>query len=368
MGLNRVLFRSIGNKLSEGTTKIMGCRIPSGATSFDYVTASGKRNFRVLTFKDEAGKPVLKKIDFLNGEGAKTRYVEQAPNRSHTIYNTDSKNESLCIRSMTQENGKTYMIQNEMTTGNPDRHSLFALEQGKQRKGITYKAHWDGNKPNLEYINIDKKMDDTRNLEYLPLSVEFSNSFRTKQRIAHISAIQEKQLGLEGLAPKPQIVDEADIMSNTKYICDGETNPNNGQIKISNKVREDSATLLSVLGHEYRHLKDFFNMHRIKFETTLSPDETSKIENEAEKLYPGTIKFDKTAESKGFLKKNSKMENKYKKIHNEVVKALSGNEYSESAKGHDSFGFERRANASGQKEVDKLWEVANRVEDFILNA
>ena len=368
MGLNRVLFRSIGNKLSGKKTKIMGCRIPSGATSFDYITASGKRNFRVLTFKDEAGKPVLKKIDFLNGEGAKTRYVEQAPNRSHTIYNTDSKNESLCIRSMTQENGKTYMIQNDIVTGNPDRHSLFALEQGKQRKGITYKAHWDGNKPNLEYINIDKKMDDTRNLEYLPLSVEFSNSFRTKQRIAHISAIQEKQLGLEGLAPKPQIVDEADIMSNTKYICDGETNPNNGQIKISNKVREDSATLLSVLGHEYRHLKDFFNMHRIKFETTLSPNEISKIENEAEKLYPGTIKFDKTAESKGFLKKNSKMENKYKKIRNEVVKALSGNEYSESAKGHDSFGFERRANASGQKEVDKLWEVANRVEDFILNA
>ena len=368
MGLNRVLFRSIGNKLSEGTTKIMGCRIPSGATSFDYVTASGKRNFSVLTFKDEAGKPVLKKIDFLNGEGVKTRYVQHEPNGGHTIFNTDGKNKSLCIRTMKQNNGKTYMIQNDIATGSPDRHSLFALEQGKQRKGITYETHWDGNKPNLKYINIDKKMDDTRNLEYLPLSVEFSNSFRTKQRIAHISAIQEKQLGLEGLAPKPQIVDEADIMSNTKYICDGETNPNNGQIKISNKVREDSATLLSVLGHEYRHLKDFFNMHRIKFETTLSPDEISKIENEAEKLYPGTIKFDKTAESKGFLTKNSKMENKYKKIHNEVVKALSGNEYSESAKGHDSFGFERRANASGQKEVDKLWEVANRVEDFILNA
>ena len=47
---------------------------------------------------------------------------------------------------------------------------------------------------NLEYINIDRKIDDTRNLEYLPLSVEYSNSFRTKQRFAHISAIQEKQL------------------------------------------------------------------------------------------------------------------------------------------------------------------------------
>ena len=368
MGLNRVLFRSIGNKLSEGTTKIMGCRIPSGATSFDYVTASGKRNFSVLTFKDEAGKPVLKKIDFLNGEGAKTRYVEQAPNRSHTIYNTDSTNESLCIRSMTQENGKTYMIQNEMTTGNPDRHSLFALEQGKQRKGITYETHWDGNKPNLKYINIDKKMDDTRNLEYLPLSVEFSNSFRTKQRFAHISAIQEKQLKLEGLVPKPQMVDDADIMGGVKYKCNGETNQYNGQIKISNKVSGDSATLLFLLGHEYRHLKDFFNMNRIKFETTLSPEEISKIENEAEKLYPGSIKFNRTAESKGFVKKNSKMEKKYKKLFDELAKALSGNKYSESIKGHDSFGFERRANASGQKEVDKLWEIANRVGDFILNA
>lgn len=368
MGLNRVLFRSIGNKLSEGTTKIMGCRIPNGATSFDYITASGKRNFRVLTFKDEAGKPVLKKIDFLSGEGVKTRYVAQDSSGGHTVFNADGKNKSFCIRSMTQENGKTYMIQNEITAGHPDRHSLFALEQGKQRKGITYEAHWDGNKPNLEYINIDKKMNDTRNLEYLPLSVEFSNSFRTKQRFAHISAIQEKQLKLEGLVPKPQMVDDADIMGGVKYKCDGETNPNNGQIKISKKIRKDSATLLSVLGHEYRHLKDFFNMHRIKFETTLSPDEISKIENEAEKLYPGTIKFDKTAEAKGFLKKNSKMEKKYKKIHNEVVKALSGNEYSESAKGHDSFGFERRANASGRKEVKKLQDISNRMQDFILNA
>lgn len=91
MGLNRVLFRSIGNKLSEGTTKIMGCRIPNGATSFDYITASGKRNFRVLTFKDEAGKPVLKKIDFLSGEGVKTRYVAQDSSGVHNVFNTDGK-------------------------------------------------------------------------------------------------------------------------------------------------------------------------------------------------------------------------------------------------------------------------------------
>ena len=135
MGLNRVLFRSIGNQISEGATKIMGCNIPNRARSFDYITASGKRNFSVLTFKDEAGKPVLKKIDFHSGEGVKTRYIEQAPNGGHTIFNTGGKNESLCIRSITQENGKTYMIQNDIVNGNPDRHSLFALEQGKQRKG-----------------------------------------------------------------------------------------------------------------------------------------------------------------------------------------------------------------------------------------
>lgn len=368
MGLNRVLFRSIGNKLSEGTIKIMGYRIPSGATSFDYITASGKRNFSILTFRDEAGKSVLKKIDFLNGEGVKTRYIEQAPNGGHTVFNTDGKSKSLCIRSITQENGKTYMIQNDIANGNPDRHSLFALEQGKQRKGITYETHWDGNKPNLEYINIDRKIDDTRNLEYLPLSVEFYDTFRTGQRFAHISAIQEKQLGLEGLVPKPQIVDEADVMSGAKYKCNGETDLYNGQIKISNKVSRDSATLLSVLGHEYRHLKDFFNIHRIKFETTLSPEEYAKMERELEKAHPGAIKFDQTAESKGFLKKNSKLEKKYKKLCEELAKALSGKEYYESAKEHDSFGFERRANASGQKEVDKLWEIANRVEDFVLNA
>lgn len=368
MGLNRVLFRSIGNQISDVTIKIMGCNIPNRATSFDYITASGKRNFSVLTFKNWEGMPILKKIDFLSREGVKTRYVQHKPGGEHNVFNTDGKNESLCIRSMTQKNGKTYMIQNEMTVGNPDRHSLFALEQGKHRKGITYEAHWDGNKPNLEYINIDKKVDDTRNLEYLPLSVEFSNSFRTKQRFGHISAIQEKQLGLEGLAPKPQIVDEAEVMSDIKYICGGETNQYNGQIKISNKASGDSATLLSILGHEYRHLKDFFNMNRIKFETTLSPEEISKIENEAEKLYPGTIKFEKAAESKGFLKKNSKMEKKYKKLFDELEKALSGTEYSESIKGHDSFGFERRANASGKKEVVKLWEITHRVEDFILNA
>ena len=368
MGLNRVLFRSIGNQLSEGTTKIMGYNIPNGARSFDYITTSGKRNFRVLTFKDEAGKPVLKKIDFLSGEGVKTRYVAQDSSGGHTVFNTDGKNKSFCIRSMTQENGKTYMIQNEMTTGHPDRHSLFALEQGKQRKGITYEAHWDGNKPNLEYINIDKKMDDTRNLEYLPLSVELYDTFRTGQRFAHISAIQEKQLKLEGLVPKPQIVNQADVMSGAKYKCNGETNLYNGQIKISNKVSRDSATLLFLLGHEYRHLKDFFNIHRIKFETTLSPQEYANMERELEKAHPGAIKFDQTAESKGFLKKNSKMEKKYKKLCEEQAKALSGKEYYESAKEHDSFGFERRANVSGQREVDKLWEIANRVEDFVLNA
>ena len=368
MGLNRVLFRSIGNKLSEGTTKIMGCHIPSGATSFDYITASGKRNFSVLTFKDEAGKPVLKKIDFLSGEGVKTRYVAQDSSGGHTVFNTDGKNKSLCIRSITQENGKTYMIQNETATGNPDRHSLFALEQGKQRKGITYEAHWDGNKPNLEYINIDKKMDDTRNLEYLPLSVEFCNSFRTGQRFAHISAIQEKQLKLEGLVPKPKFKSSSEIMKDANYQCDAQTNPYNGQITISNSISQNSATLLNILGHEYRHLKDFFNMHRLKCSNNFSPEEYAKMEREIEKAYPGAIKFDRTAESKGLIKEHSQMDKKYRKIANEINKALSGNEYYESAKGHDSFGFERRANASGQREVDKLWEVANRIKDFILNA
>ena len=367
MGLNRVLFRSIGNKLSEGTTKIMGCRIPSGATSFDYITASGKRNFRVLTFKDEAGKPVLKKIDFLSGEGVKTRYVAQDSSGVHNVFNTDSKNKSFCIRSMTQENGKTYMIQTDTATGNPDRHSFFALEQGKSRKGITYETKWDGNKPNIEYINTDKRLDE-KNLEYLPLGAEYGNPYRNKKRFKHICKIQEKQLGLEGLAQKPKFAPQSEVMKDVRYECNGETDIYNGQITISNTVDRDSATLLNILGHEYRHLKDFFNIHRLKFNNNLSPDEYTKIEKEIEELHPGATEFDKIAETKGLIKEHSQMDKKYRKIVDELNKALSGDEYSTSAKGHDSFGFERRANASGQKEVDKLWEVVNRVQNFILNA
>lgn len=365
MGLNRVLFRSIGNKLSEGTTKIMDCRIPNGATSFDYITASGKRNFRVLTFKDEAGKPVLKKIDFLNGEGPTTRFVEHNSG-AHVVYNLSDKNNSICIRTFFPHKNKTYMIQNDLEK-NGDRHSFFALEQGKSRKGITYETKWDGNKPNIEYINTDKRLDE-KNLEYLPLGAEYGNPYRNKKRFKHICKIQEKQLGLEGLAPKPKFAPQSEVMKDVIYECNGETDIYNGQITISNTVDRDSATLLNILGHEYRHLKDFFNIHRLKFNNNLSPDEYAKMEKEIEELHPGATEFDKIAETKGLIKEHSQMDKKYRKIVDELNKALSGDEYSTSAKGHDSFSFERRANASGKKEVDKLWEVVNRVQNFVLNA
>ena len=69
MSLGKVLYRSIGNKLAK-QTKMMGYPVPKGAKTFDYLSASGKnRNFRVLTFRDETGKPITKKIDiWKNGE------------------------------------------------------------------------------------------------------------------------------------------------------------------------------------------------------------------------------------------------------------------------------------------------------------
>lgn len=364
MGLGKVLYRSVGNIITN-QKKIMDMPIPQGTKTFDYLSASGKKgNFQVVTFRDENGASLAKNItSYENGQKIQKTVEHSAPKSSGiTTYFPDGSY-NVKIRSNTlMPNGKEIMIKNEVSSTGVDRHSTILLEQGKKAKGITYTTKWDGKKPELEYINTDKRFNDTKNLEYYPLICEFIDPFRVKKRIRHISKIQEKQLKLEGITPKPKIVPHEKNQPASMAVTD----IFNGQIKIYSDHPMDSLNLLNTLGHEYRHAKDFFNMERIKMNTPMSKEESLARLEQLEKLYPGTKDFMAKADAKGFFKDKSQLDRKYRKLLNEVSEALRTPEYFTSVEKHRSYGFEQRAEASGKAEVNKLSDIAMRLQTFIL--
>lgn len=364
MGLGKVLYRSVGNIITN-QKKIMDMPVPQGTKTFDYLSASGKKgNFQVVTFRDENGASLAKNItSYENGQKIQKTVEHSAPKSSGiTTYFPDGSY-NVKIRSNTlMPNGKEIMIKNEVSSTGVDRHSTILLEQGKKAKGITYTTKWDGKKPELEYINTDKRFKDTKNLEYYPLICEFIDPFRVKKRIRHISKIQEKQLKLEGITPKPKIVPREKNQPASMAVTD----IFNGQIKIYSDHPMDSLNLLNTLGHEYRHAKDFFNMERIKMNTPMSKEESLARLEQLEKLYPGTKDFMAKADAKGFFKDKSQLDRKYRKLLNEVSEALRTPEYFTSVEKHRSYGFEQRAEASGKAEVNKLSDIAMRLQTFIL--
>lgn len=364
MGLGKVLYRSVRNIITN-QKKIMDMPIPQGTKTFDYLSASGKKgNFQVVTFRDENGASLAKNItSYENGQKIQKTVEHSAPKSSGiTTYFPDGSY-NVKIRSNTlMPNGKEIMIKNEVSSTGVDRHSTILLEQGKKAKGITYTTKWDGKKPELEYINTDKRFKDTKNLEYYPLICEFIDPFRVKKRIRHISKIQEKQLKLEGITPKPKIVPHEKNQPASMAVTD----IFNGQIKIYSDHPMDSLNLLNTLGHEYRHAKDFFNMERIKMNTPMSKEESLARLEQLEKLYPGTKDFMAKADAKGFFKDKSQLDRKYRKLLNEVSEALRTPEYFTSVEKHRSYGFEQRAEASGKAEVNKLSDIAMRLQTFIL--
>lgn len=364
MGLGKVLYRSVGNIITN-QKKIMDMPVPQGTKTFDYLSASGKKgNFQVVTFRDENGASLAKNItSYENGQKIQKTVEHSAPKSSGiTTYFPDGSY-NVKIRSNTlMPNGKEIMIKNEVSSTGVDRHSTILLEQGKKAKGITYTTKWDGKKPELEYINTDKRFNDTKNLEYYPLICEFIDPFRINKRIRHISKIQEKQLKLEGITPKPKIVPHEKNQPASMAVTD----IFNGQIKIYSDHPMDSLNLLNTLGHEYRHAKDFFNMERIKMNTPMSKEESLARLEQLEKLYPGTKDFMAKADAKGFFKDKSQLDRKYRKLLNEVSEALRTPEYFTNVEKHRSYGFEQRAEASGKAEVNKLSDIAMRLQTFIL--
>ncbi len=365
MGIGKVLYRSVGNAITN-QKQLMGMPVPKGTKTFDYMSACGKNgNFQAVTFRDENGKNLAKSImQYKNGQKSQKVIEHTSPISSavETYFPDGSYN--MKIRTFnTMPNGKTIMIKNEVSSTGIDRHSTMVIENGKKAKGITYTTKWDGEKPELEYINTDKRFKDTKNLEYYPLACEYIDPFRTNERIKHISKIQEKQLKLEGITPAPKIVPREPGQPMVYAV----TNPYNGQIKIYPEHPIDGGSLLDTLGHEYRHAKDFFNMERVKIQTPTTNEQNLERINQIEEVYPGTKAFLAKADAKGFFKDKSQQDRKYRKLFNESDAALQNPEYFTNAEVHNRYGFERRAIASGKAEVNKFIDIATRLQNFLLN-
>ena len=365
MGIGKVLYRSVGNVITN-QKKLMGMPVPKGTKTFDYMSASGKNgNFQAVTFRDENGKNLGKSIiQYKNGQKSQKIIEHASPNSVgvETYYPDGIYN--LKLRTITQmPDGKTLMIKNEVSSTGIDKHSTMLIEKGKKAKGITYTTKWDGEKPELEYINTDKRFNNTKNLEYYPLACEYLDPFRTKERIKHISKIQEKQLKLEGIIPPPKIVPREP----EQPIAYAVTNPYNGQIKIFPEHPIDGGSLLNTLGHEYRHAKDFFNMERVKISTPTTNEQNLERINQIEEVYSGTKAFLQKADAKGFFKDKSQLDRKYRKLFIESDAALQNPEYFTNAEVHNSYSFERRAIASGDAEVKKFVDIVTRLQNFLLN-
>lgn len=363
MSLGKVLYRSIGNKLAK-QTKMMGYPVPKGAKTFDYLSASGKnRNFRVLTFRDETGKPITKKIDiWKNGEKTE-KIIEKGPNISSvtTIKNGDG---FANVRTFTNVNGKTLMLKNTINKNKIDAHSIMHLEQGKKAKGVSYTTAWQGEKPELKYTNIDKPLEDTTNLEYCPLGVEYVDPFRDKQRIRHISKIQEKELGLEGITPKVKV---AKGNSNSSIFY-ADTAPYNGQITIYPNCPNDAGSLLGILGHEYRHASDFFNIGRLNIKSGLPEKELQQLVEEVEKQFPGAKHFDKKMKEAGLIPDGSEADKTYRAILDDYSNAMKNPKYFTNLETHDSYNFEQLANQRGAETYNKFVSAWNRLINFVLNS
>ena len=363
MGLGKVLYRSIGNNLAK-QTKMMGYPVCKGAKTFDYLSASGKdRNFRILTFRDETGKPITKKIDiWKNGEKTE-KIIEKGPNISSV---TTIKNGGgfANVRTFTNVDGKTLMFKNTINKNKIDAHSIMHLERGKKAKGVSYTIAWQGEKPKLKYTNIDKPLEDTTNLEYCPLGVEYVDPFRDKQRIRHISKIQEKELGLEGIIPKVKVA--KGNSNGTIFYAD--TTPYNGQITIYPNSPKDAGSLLGILGHEYRHASDFFNIGRLNIKSGLPEKELQQLVEEAEKQFPGTKHFDKKMKEAGLIPDGSEADKTYRAILDDYSNAMKNPKYFTNLETHDSYKFEQLANQRGIETCNKFVSAWNRLTNFVLNS
>lgn len=356
---------------------IAGLQVPNKAAAFDYVSGVGKKGkFQIYTFKDAKGRPVQRNMTFFNnGEVTKQNRLYWREQGAYNISDVKINSAGECVSSkltamhpfanpLNQRDVK--LLQYSEQSGSVDSFSYSMLSRGKSKTGIKFDSKWDGKKPDIAYVNVEDKFT-AKNQDYLPLLLSRMDS-NTDKRVGLIQAIQERIYGLKGMCTPVRRVPLKDLNGGidiapdaycTKAVCGYD-----GSIKIADSIT-DSTSLLEFLGHEFKHASDFSKVYRVK-----NPEETPELLEQTFTMFENLgftniRKFHKESIAKGQFEPDSNIGKSCRKVAKSLEKAIGDSNYS-SREVHDTYLFEKRANAAGSKEVQKLNDLSVDLFNYLL--
>lgn len=242
----------------------------AAAKSYNYVKGSGiKGDFEIYSFFDDSGK-MIKRIKNYNKDGRKYQSITHYRDKfnSKTVNLEDGAVRNIVKKEKRWENNNSEFLLTETITsrGIPnEKQKVMFCKAGEASKGFSYETCWDGNRPDIQYKNMDRIFDNMRGIEFLPTFINQSNFMRYK----HIFQAELKSQELENVFDEFYVITKDQLGKMGKEIDDYNKKFGVGGIfdEKSGKtyyVIDKLADPVDIISHEVQHARDHSDLARLE--------------------------------------------------------------------------------------------------------
>lgn len=345
------LFSKLTNLPLEYLPK--GIRATNKACSYNFVKGTGKKgDFEIYSFFDKNGKLIKRNTTYFKEGNTSNEIRWYNPKEIRTVKSLNGKPQEFATRKLYNN---CFIETQILPKKGYDIHRFVKLKAGHKPKEINYKTLWDGNKPQINYINCNRILDNVDGTEYIPV-ITAENSTKS---INHIFYSQAKSQGLEGIIPPIRVIsrDEAyqissDLKKYEKTLHKEEKIPGfcdeSGQVYFLNNIKGID-TKIDTISHEVQHAKDRSDFARLEHNS----------------FYISNDEFTNKSRAKGIIKEAqnpeeyqrlSELENSYN-APNYLTECINGK--------HDTALCEKGAIEKGQNEFNKALNAFIQLNNFL---
>ncbi len=331
-------------------SKLKHNNIPQNAITYNIVEglSAKKGKYSVISFFDSLGNLIkIRSIHIKNSNI--TKLTSEYSADKMVINSTVENNENIICRRKKIIHPDLFFTKETIL---PDEeysiHNLGKLRKKYLPKIISYITNWDGQKPVLEYQNVNKRLQSDTGLELLPLWI----SSLKEHCIQHLARYRIREENLEDIAPLAKSISLDELIEQSesakKYLeikgkISGVTDSSSGQVYIV-RGSDDNVELIDTIAHEYQHVKDISD--------TLRLEDNYKL---------AETYFEMLSMQKEPIKKSDPAYEILWKLLNEKSDYTS----SCNAGHHDDMLAEKRAIAKGKEQTDLFYKIIEAVKDLL---
>ena len=345
------LFSKLTNLPLEYLPK--GIRATNKACSYNFVKGTGKKgDFEIYSFFDKNGKLIKRNTTYFNQGNTSNEIRWYNPKEIRTVKSLNGKPQEFATRKLYNN---CFIETQILPKKGYDIHRFVKLKAGHKPKEINYKTLWDGNKPQINYINCNRILDNTGGTEYIPVMAA-ENSTKS---INHIFYSQVKSQGLEGVIPpiktisrnKAYEIDPDLIISDMALGNNGKVEGfcnEFGQIYLLNDIKGIEKYITNI-AHETQHAKDYSDFARLEHNS----------------FYISNDEFTNKSKAKGIIKESQNPE-EYQRL-SELENSYNDPNYLTECinRKHDTALCEKGAMEKGQKEFNKALNAFIQLNNFL---